>query len=350
MAERSLFWPDVNGDREYDDDDTAEFIGGVFTSGVYNGDLAVTAAGNMTVSVPIGRAYVGPAWRVRKYINDTVRTLTIANADGTLHRKDTIVLRSDINTRNITAQVLTGTFASTPIAPPIVRTAEQYDLKIAEIYIAAGTTAISQAMITDTRLDKTVCGLVTGVITQVDTSTLYAQIQADLAGFKSVNEADITALVASIKGILGADEAGNLLNLFNTHKADTTAHMTADQKTALTNAVPNSRKINNKALSADITLTPTDLGLGNVNNTADSQKSVNYASSAGSAPANGGNANYANTAGSAPANGGTSTYSNYARYSTGDVALTSAALRNEIILTSAPTSFLGVGVSADVIS
>ena len=62
----------------------------------------------------------------------------------------------------------------------------------------------------------------------------------------------------------------------------------------------------------------TDVGLGNCNNTADSNKSVSYANTAGSAPANGGTsaacsgtALYANTAGSAPANGGTSSATNY---------------------------------------
>ena len=44
-----------------------------------------------------------------------------------------------------------------------------------------------------------------------------------------------------------------------------------------------------------------EVGLGNVDNTADASKSVSYANSAGSAPANGGSASYATTAGSAPA-------------------------------------------------
>jgi len=228
--EKSLFWPDVNGDRPYDDNDVAEFIGGVFTKGGYKGDLAITTAGNMAVIVPAGRAYVGPIWKNKKYINPSNLTLPIANADGVLHRKDSIVLRYDVNTRDITAKVLTGTFASSPVAPAIVRTAEQYDLKLAEIYIAAGTTQITQAVITDTRLDNSVCGIVTHVIDQVDTTTFYNQIQSDLANFKSVNEADFTAWVASIKDVLDAETAGNLLNLINDHKADTAVHVTREKQ------------------------------------------------------------------------------------------------------------------------
>lgn len=226
MAEHSYFWPDVNGDREYTDDDLAEYSGGFATHGVFDGNLAVSAGTNMSIVIPSGRAYVGPAWKVRKYYNDNLLTLAIANADGVLNRKDTVVLRSDINERGTHAVVLTGTPASNPIAPAIIRTAEQYDLKIAEISIPAGTTAITQALITDTRLDSTVCGIVTGVFQQVDTTTFYNQIQADLASFKSVNEADFTAWVNSLKDVLDADTAGNLLNLINNHKTDYPSHVT----------------------------------------------------------------------------------------------------------------------------
>lgn len=53
-------------------------------------------------------------------------------------------------------------------------------------------------------------------------------------------------------------------------------------------AVPVTRKVNGKALSADISLTKGDVGLGSVDNTADSVKRVSYAATAGSAAANGG--------------------------------------------------------------
>lgn len=42
--------------------------------------------------------------------------------------------------------------------------------------------------------------------------------------------------------------------------------------------------------TGNINITPANIGLGNVDNTADANKNVNYANTAGSAPANGGNA------------------------------------------------------------
>ena len=229
MAETSGFFRSVSGDRKYTTDWLAKWVSSFIGTGVYDGDLAVTAGDGMAIALPAGKAWINGYY----YRNDAPITLPIANADGVLHRKDTVVLRWDVNERNITAQVLQGTFSSNPIAPAIVRNIEQYDLKIAEISIPAGTTAITQALITDTRLDTAVCGIVTGVIDQVDTTTFYNQIAADLAQFKSTQQADFEVWLDSIKGILGEDEAGNLLNMINAvsddleqHKADTAAHIT----------------------------------------------------------------------------------------------------------------------------
>jgi hypothetical protein len=141
MAERSGFFPDINGDRGYDNNFLAQWIASFISTGIYNGELAVTAGTNMQVGLSAGRAWINGYY----YRNDGALSLSLANADGILKRKDTIVLRWDINTRNITAQVLTGTFATSPIAPAIIRSAEQYDLKLAEIDIAAGAVSIAQS-------------------------------------------------------------------------------------------------------------------------------------------------------------------------------------------------------------
>ncbi|MBS5783805.1 MAG: hypothetical protein KID04_13130 [Clostridium sp.] len=263
MAETSGFFRSVSGDRKYTTDWLAKWVSSFISNGVYDGELAVTAGDGMTVTLPAGKAWINGYY----YRNDAPITLPITNADGVLHRKDTIVLRWDVNERSITAQVIKGAFASSPVAPTIVRTAEQYDLKIAEISIPAGTTAITPALITDTRLDTAVCGIVTGVIDQVDTTTFYNQIAADLAQFKSTQQADFEVWFDSIKDILDESTAGNLLNMIDAvsedltaHTSDTTAHITAAERTTWNAAVPSTRKINNKALSADVTLAAADVG------------------------------------------------------------------------------------------
>jgi len=237
MAENSGFFRSVNGDRKYSVSFLAKWAGCFVSNGVYNGELAVTASENMQVVVPAGRAWLGPNGERYKYENDSDKALPIANADGVLARKDTVVLRWDVNERSITAQVLTGEFSSNPVAPAISRTAEQYDLKLAEIYIAPGATAITQAVITDTRLDSAVCGIVTSIVTQVDTSTLYNQIQSDLAQFRAKNQAEFTTWFQSIRDVLDESAAGNLLNMIQTHEADTVAHVTQEDHDKISGAV-----------------------------------------------------------------------------------------------------------------
>lgn len=231
MAETSGFFRSVNGDRKYSVNFLAKWAGCFVSNGVYNGELAVTAGENMQIIIPAGRAWVGSNGERYKYENDSNMVIAIANADGVLARKDTVVLRWDLNERNITAQVLTGTFSSNPVAPPIVRTAEQCDLKLAELCIAPGTTAITQAAITDTRMDNAVCGIVTSIIDQVDTTTFYNQIQADLAQFKGENEAEFTAWFQSLQDILDENTAGNLLNLITIHTGNAEIHVSVDDKT-----------------------------------------------------------------------------------------------------------------------
>lgn len=211
MAEQSGFFADVDGDRTYTDTFLAQWVASFISNGVYNGELGVTAGDHMQITIPAGRAWINGYY----YKNDNDLILPITNADGVLSRKDIVVLRWDVDARSITAQVIQGTSASNPVTPAIARTVEQYDLKLAEISIPAGTTEITQDLITDTRLNNSVCGIVTSVVDQVDTTTFYNQIAADLEHFRSVNEADFTAWVQGLKDVLDENTAGNLLNMIN---------------------------------------------------------------------------------------------------------------------------------------
>ena len=72
------------------------------------------------------------------------------------------------------------------------------ELCLAYVYVEASATAITQADITDTRSDTSVCGWVTGLIEQVDTSTLFAQWEAAY----QQGIADIESAEASLEGII----------------------------------------------------------------------------------------------------------------------------------------------------
>ena len=188
-----LFWNSQNGDRVYDANDFSEWLKKFYTTGVFNGDLAVTASGGMTVSVSSG--YVNIEGKVKFFSTPT--TLTIATAGGKYKRIDTVVAECNYSDREITVKVVTGAYSTSPKATAPVRTAAAYQLVLAEIYVPAGATEITQKNITDKRMDSNVCGLVTGTVSQIDFSTVKAQ-------FDSWFE--------DVKGTLDSDAAGNLKN------------------------------------------------------------------------------------------------------------------------------------------
>ena len=191
--EHGLFWNSQNGDRVYDANDFSEWLKKFYTTGVFNGDLAVTASGGMTVSVSSG--YVNIEGKVKLFSTPT--TLTIATAGGTYERIDTVVAECNYSDREITVKVVTGAYSASPKATAPVRTAAAYQLVLAEIDVPAGATEITQKNITDMRTDSSVCGLVTGTVSQIDFSTAKAQ-------FDSWFE--------DVKGTLDSDAAGNLKN------------------------------------------------------------------------------------------------------------------------------------------
>ena len=118
----------------------------------------------------------------------------------------------------------------TGVAPELTRTIDLYELSLATIALTKGQTVLSQSNIHDDRLDTNLCGLVTGVINQVGTDTLLAQMEswfadkkaADEADFKHwydtftvQSESDFSTWFAGVKNTLNGDTAGNLLNLIN---------------------------------------------------------------------------------------------------------------------------------------
>lgn len=165
----------------YDADDASGYLA-TRGSGVYSAqeDFAVTPAGDLSVSVSAGHAWVRPArFRGRSIIMEQPVTLTLTAADPTRTRMDRIVLRYDAAARKTSLLVLEGTpDSSSPAAPAITRTALVYDLCLAEIRRTAGSTAVTSADITDTRTDEDVCGIMRDSVTGIPTDTLLAQWQA----------------------------------------------------------------------------------------------------------------------------------------------------------------------------
>lgn len=194
----------------------ASFIGnGVYAE--HSNQLQVVAmpTPQMQVGVEKGQGWINGYW----YENTDTMYLPIEVADGVLNRIDSIVLRLGFAERNMWLMVKKGTPAVSPTAPEVTRTADYYDLQLATVSIPASSIRITQAQIQDTRMNQDVCGWVTGVVKQLDTTTLFNQFETYFQEFKENNQADFDTWFENIKGQLGEDAAGNLQNQIDEHEA-----------------------------------------------------------------------------------------------------------------------------------
>ena len=217
--EKFSFFNDVNDDRVYYAEDWARHLKKYFTNGIFNNELNVVSNNDMTITIKEGDANI----EGYRYTNTGDLVKTIDNADGTLNRIDNVVLRLDLTNRLISAQIIKGTFADKPVEPELVRTSTIYDLRIAKISIPAGTTTITQDLITDTRFITSDCGNVISTVQTPDTENLFIQMQTLFE--KQINELNNNFEIwfDSIKNQLDSDAAGNLqnqINNLNSNKVD----------------------------------------------------------------------------------------------------------------------------------
>lgn len=217
--EKFSFFNDVHDDRVYYAEDWARHLKKYFTNGIFNNELNVLANNDMTITIKEGDANI----EGYRYTNTGDLVKTIDNADGTLNRIDNVVLRLDLTNRLISAQIIKGTFADKPVAPELVRTSTIYDLRLAKISIPAGTTTITQDLITDTRFITSDCGNVISTVQTPDTENLFIQMQTLFE--KQINELNNNFEIwfDSIKNQLDSDAAGNLqnqINNLNSNKVD----------------------------------------------------------------------------------------------------------------------------------
>lgn len=218
MAENSGFFNAhlVNGeyDRAYHAENFAKYFASFIGNGVFAdkaNELAVHQkdTANMSVRVLPGQGWINGYW----YENTDELSLSIDVADGVLNRIDLIVLRWDNFERVIRLAVKKGTPSSVAYPPSILRNGDFYELKLAEIYVKAGSTKIIQADITDTRLITNDCGYVTGVVKQVNTTDFGLQLNSFITEsikeykeyfkqLKAQGTTDVQELIADLEELL----------------------------------------------------------------------------------------------------------------------------------------------------
>lgn len=215
MAELSGFFDAhlVGGeyDRVYVAENFAKYFASFISNGVFGGksnELMVQQkqTADMSIRVLPGQAWINGYW----YENDDELSLAIDVADGVLNRIDLIVLRWDNSERVIRLVVKKGTPATNASVPFIQRGADFYELKLAQVYVKAGATKITQADITDTRLDNEFCGFVHGVVTQFDTTEFGKQIDSFISEFETNNTQKINNILAQLNELVSTNDVVEL--------------------------------------------------------------------------------------------------------------------------------------------
>ena len=215
MAEHSGFFDAhlVNGeyDRTYLAKHFAKYFASFIGNGIFGGksdELIVRQKDtpDMSINVYSGKAWIDGYW----YENDDKFSLTIDVADGVLNRIDLIVLRWNNFDRKIYLAVKKGVAATVPVTPDIQRDADYYELALAKILIKPGVVKITQADITDLRLDSTVCGFVVALIQQFDTTAFGEQLN----GYISNYAAEYKAFIETLK-LEGTAELNELIDYLN---------------------------------------------------------------------------------------------------------------------------------------
>lgn len=197
-SSKVYFYNSDNGDRVYDADSFSDWLSKFFTTGVFQNDLYVQAMTGMNVMVNTG--YCNIKGKVRDF--DEVQELTISPAHSQYPRIDAIVIERNDTDRDITVKYVQGQISgATPSAPTMQRNTLVYQICLAQIYVNAGVTSITQANITDTRPDANLCGWVMSTVNELDITQIMEQ-----------NRVQFDEWFENAKGQLDSDAAGHLQN------------------------------------------------------------------------------------------------------------------------------------------
>lgn len=233
------------------------------SSGVFGADGNATVApilNTMAVEVSDGIGWLanekgyGVAWWIENEAkNGKKLQLSVDMADAVMPRIDRVIV--SWQTTNYVAlpqvRILKGTPASKPVAPALTNDSLVRMISLAAIRIPAGATFIDASMITDERMDASVCGIVTDAV-GVDTSVMQAQFAsfwanniADFEAYRAKQSAELEAHVASQEAELEAyvaNQKAELEALVANQQAELDSYI-ARQQTAWEAFIANSEEV-----------------------------------------------------------------------------------------------------------
>lgn len=177
------FFDSVNRDRLYTAEEMNRPYKRIITNGVFatpqgtpSTDLAtISAESAMNIIVKRGEGIFGDKW----FENPSDIAITVPSNTNIVPRRDSVVIQIDKRSNGRTGNIVyrTGTPSSNPQVPDIGTVTDVIEYRLANIYVAAGATAINADAIVDLR-GSSECPWVTSLVKQPDTSALWENYRA----------------------------------------------------------------------------------------------------------------------------------------------------------------------------
>ena len=214
IQEKSGFWdsidatPSSEGDeRTYPASDVTIPFEYLVSDGVQTGGTKLQVSpGSYDYSAQIapGMGWIKGKWYLL-YDDGTGGTsarVLLHDAPIQYSRIDRVVLRYDANYtlegRHVFAALVKGEEAEAPTAPALTRTAEIYELSLAQVLIKPGQPAVLEADITDERFDGDLCGIA-GFAPQPDLQPVIDAFTAQLQAYFADIQVDVNELIAEMQ-------------------------------------------------------------------------------------------------------------------------------------------------------
>lgn len=172
----------VNGvdDRVYTAEDIRKPYDTVFSDGIMPdrdgaaGDtLKVSLVDGMTISVGAGSAKIGGAW-----FENTAAYNIILDAAGSVKRYDCIIIRNDDNEYVRAPSIHVKSLPAPPTVNDLERSEKVYEICVAYVEVSALVTTLLEGDIIDTRMDGSLCNVMSGVgavVVRTYRSTYYSK-------------------------------------------------------------------------------------------------------------------------------------------------------------------------------
>ena len=214
-------------DRQFGSSDLREVMKAYFGDGYFADEgtsMNVKASSGLDVTVQAGKVNMQGTLG---YMDEDA-TVRLSNADKTYTRIDSIVARLDlsIDKRSIELYAKSGSASSSPTRPSLERTETVWELGLADVTLKAGVTEVTDADITDTRLDADRCG-VAEPFAKLDTASLLEQVTAIVTQAQADVKADTDKLekatgdaVSAMNDALSSTVLGSVWRLQSSSTSD----------------------------------------------------------------------------------------------------------------------------------